>query len=379
MLILGIETSCDETSAAVLEVNSPSRKASEGQVKVLSNIVSSQVKIHAPYGGVVPSLAAREHEKNLRPVFEKALSEAKIEMPEIDLMTVTQGPGLEIALWKGINFAKELAKLWNKPLIPVNHLEGHILSNWLKPVREFSIFNFQFSKKIFPVLNLIVSGGHTQLVLMNGHGKFKLIGETVDDAAGEAFDKVARMINLGFPGGPAVSARADKFSNFNFQFSKKTKIPNIKFPRPMLNSKNYNFSFSGLKTAVLYKLKELSENKIKLTDNLINYTCYEFQQAVVDVLVAKTIKAAKEYKVKSILLSGGVSANKLLRKTLKTQAKKIKIFYSQPDFEYTGDNAAMIALAGYYKYRKLGVRNKELGWKKLSANANLKLRNWRTK
>jgi len=187
------------------------------------------------------------------------------------------------------------------------------------------------------------------------------------------------MINLGFPGGPAVSARADKFSNFNFQFSKKTKIPNIKFPRPMLNSKNYNFSFSGLKTAVLYKLKELSENKIKLTDNLINYTCYEFQQAVVDVLVAKTIKAAKEYKVKSILLSGGVSANKLLRKTLKTQAKKIKIFYSQPDFEYTGDNAAMIALAGYYKYRKLGVRNKELGWKKLSANANLKLRNWRTK
>src|SRR3989344_2535840 len=196
MKILGIETSCDETSAAVLEVKN-------NKVKVLSNIVSSQIKIHSPFGGVVPSLAAREHEKNLKPVFEKALRKAKTDIPQVDLIAVTAGPGLEIALWKGVNFAKELVKLWNKPLIPVNHLEGHIYSNWLSPIGKFKIQNSKFKK--FPALNLIVSGGHTQLVLMTSHGKFKIIGETQDDAAGEAFDKVARMMNLDFPGGPAIS------------------------------------------------------------------------------------------------------------------------------------------------------------------------------
>ncbi|MEK7579804.1 MAG: tRNA (adenosine(37)-N6)-threonylcarbamoyltransferase complex transferase subunit TsaD [Patescibacteria group bacterium] len=378
MFILGIETSCDETSVAVLKENPPSRppspkateghsKASEGQetIKVLSNIVSSQIKIHSPFGGVVPSLAAREHEKNLAPVFKKALVKAKTKMADIDLVAVTQGPGLEIALWKGIHFAEDIAKLWNKPFIPVNHLEGHIFSNWLKPVGEFSNSNLQFSKKIFPALNLIVSGGHTQLVLMSNHGKYKLIGETMDDAAGEAFDKVAKMMNLGYPGGPVVSLRAAKIKN------QKSKIK-IEFPRPMINSGNYNFSFSGLKTSVLYKLREFEEKKIKLDENLINQICREFQQAVIDVLVKKTVSAAKNFKAKSIFLSGGVSANKLLRKTLEKEAKKMGVAYSQPDFQYTGDNAAMIALAGFYKFKNKGAKK----LKEIKAEPNLKIKSW---
>ena len=339
MLILGIETSCDETAIAVLE-------AKKEKIKVLSNIVSSQVKVHAPFGGVVPGLAAREHEKNLVPVFEKALKKAKTKIEQIDLIAVTAGPGLEIALWKGINFAKELALSHKKPIIGVNHLEGHIYSNWLKPIAE----------KIFPVLNLIVSGGHTQLVLMTGPGRFKLIGETMDDAAGEAFDKVSKMMNLGYPGGPAVSKLAEKGNSKRYSL-----------PRPMLNQKNYNFSFSGLKTAVLYLLKELKKTNKKTKTDI----CASFQQAVIDVLVQKTIKAAKEHKARSIFLSGGVSANRLLRKTLGTEAKKLKLFYSQPDFEYTGDNAAMIALAGFYKYKAL---KKTAG--RLEAEPNLKIRSW---
>ena len=338
MKILGIETSCDETSIAVLEIK-------KGKIKVLSNIVSSQVKIHAPYGGVVPSLAAREHEKNLKPVFEKALKEAKTDIIQIDLIAMTVGPGLEIALWKGINFSKELALVWKKPLIAINHLEGHIYSNWLGLM----------SDKIFPALNLIVSGGHTQLVLMTGHGKFKVIGETQDDAAGEAFDKVARMMNLGFPGGPIVSKLAKNGNPKKFPL-----------PRPMLNQKNYNFSFSGLKTAVLYLLKDLGEINEKTKVDI----CASFQQAVVDVLVTKTVRAAKESKVRSIFLSGGVSANKLLRKTLQKETKKLKMSYSQPDFQYTGDNAAMIALAGYYK------KLKSAKTKSLKAESNLKIKNW---
>ena len=359
MLILGIETSCDETSIAVI-------KAKKDKIKVLSNIVSSQVKIHAPYGGVVPSLAAREHEKNLKPVFEKALKEAKLKITEIDLIAITIGPGLEIALWKGINFAKALTQSFKKPLIAVNHLEGHIYSNWLPPLnktktlRSFSARPSQpkllrRSRQVGPVLNLIVSGGHTQLVLMPNHGKFKILGETMDDAAGEAFDKVAKMMSLGYPGGPIVSKLAEKGNPKKFTL-----------PRPMLNQKNYNFSFSGLKTAVLYLLKELGQINQKTTADI----CASFQQAVIDVLVQKTIKAAKEFRVKSILLSGGVSANKLLRKTLQEETKKLKLFYSQPDLQYTGDNAAMIALVGFYKSK---VSKKS---EKLIARPNLKIKNW---
>lgn len=340
MRILGIETSCDETSIAILEIKN-------SKVKVLNNNVSSQIKIHAPYGGVVPGLAAREHEKNLKPVFEKALKKSKTDITKIDLIAVTIGPGLEIALWKGINFAKLLAQKFKKPLIEANHLEGHIYSNLLKT-----------NKIKFPALNLIVSGGHTQLVLMTGHGKFKIIGETQDDAAGEAFDKVAKMMKLGYPGGPIVSRLAEKGNPKQYTL-----------PRPMLNQKNYNFSFSGLKTAVLYLLKDLG----KTNDKIVADICASFQQAVIDVLVQKTIKAAKEYKTKSILLSGGVSANKLLRKTLQKETKKLKLFYSQPDFQYTTDNAAMIALTAYHKYLK-AKKHKPIAY--LKAEPNLKIKNW---
>ena len=211
MKILGIETSCDETAIAVLEIESPARETGRRSsrvesFKVLSNVVSSQVKLHAKFGGVVPNLAAREHEKNLPRVFRSALKKSKSKMADIDLIAVTRGPGLSPALWRGINFARDISAKYKKPILGVNHLEGHIYSNWLKPVGVTSKFEIRNSK--FPILNLIVSGGHTELVLMGGHGKYKIIGETLDDAVGEAFDKVARLLGLGYPGGPQIARHA---------------------------------------------------------------------------------------------------------------------------------------------------------------------------
>ncbi len=366
MLILGIETSCDDTAVAVLQVKS-------GKFKVKSSVVSSQVKLHAKYGGVFPALAAREHEKNLPKVLKLALKEAKVEVADIDLVAVTKGPGLEPSLWRGVNFANDLAKKFKKPILGVNHLEGHTYSNWLKPVGKFSIFNFE--KNIFPALNLIVAGGHTELVLMKDYGKYKIIGETLDDAVGEAFDKVARMLKIGFPGGPAVALRASKFK---VESSPARQSPDgsrrlaggklkVKFPRPMANSKDFNFSYSGLKTAVLYKIREFKN----LSPGIINQICYEFQEAAIDVLTSKTIKAAEKHKVKSVMLSGGVSANKLLRekleKTVSTKLDNIKFF--KPDISYTSDNAAMIALAGYFNRQK--IKTDPLSWKSVKPNANL--------
>jgi len=263
------------------------------------------------------------------------------------------------ALWRGVNFANDLAKKNNKPIVGVNHLEGHILSNWLKLVGES--YKLQVtSYKNFPILNLIVSGGHTELVLMQGYGKYELIGETQDDAVGEAFDKVARMLGLGYPGGPIVALRATKFK------VKSSKLK-VKFPRPMMHSKDFNFSFSGLKTAVLYKTRELE----KLTPETTNQICYEFQQAAIDVLISKTLKAAEKYKAKSVMLSGGVSANKLLRETLERQVstglKNVKFF--KPEMVYTADNAAMIALAGYFNRQK--IKTGSPSWKPVEPNANL--------
>ena len=330
MKILGIETSCDETAMAVVEANT--RK-----IRVLSNVVSSQVKLHAKYGGVVPSLAAREHTKNIGHVFELALKEAGIKnfKKEVDAIAVTRGPGLGPSLLVGISFAKTLSWLCKKPLIGVNHLEGHIYSNWLQKT----------PKNIFPALNLIVSGGHTELVLMKGHGKYKVVGETMDDAVGEAFDKVARLLGLGYPGGPAIAARAAGFKAGSSKL-------NIKFPRPMEHSKNFNFSYSGLKTAVLYLLRDLKATGVKITDNIVNEIAYEFQEAALDVLVKKTMKAAEKYKVKTLLLSGGVSANKTLRERLQKESVELGISYSCPPIEYTTDNAVMIAVAGYFSYSK---------------------------
>src|SRR3989338_3736697 len=300
MKILGIETSCDETAVAVVEVKG-------GEIRVLSNIVSSQVKLHAKFGGIVPNLAAREHVKNIEHVFKLALKEAEIKdfNKGVDLVAVTRGPGLGPSLLVGIAFTRTLAWKYDKPLMGVNHLEVHIYSNWLKPVG--ATYNLQPTTYNFPILNLIVSGGHTELVLMEDHGKYKVVGETLDDAVGEAFDKVARLLGLGYPGGPAISQRAEKWksriSNSKSQIKHKSQILNIEFPRPMINSKNYNFSYAGLKTSVLYKIRDLKAARVKITDEVKNEVCYEFQKAALDILVLKTIKAAQELKVKSLFLS----------------------------------------------------------------------------
>ncbi len=405
MRILAIETSCDETAVSVLQTDG--RK-----FNILSNIVSSQVKIHAKWGGVVPSLAKREHQKNLIPVLMRALKESnlliskqiisagrrtelqkiktilereqilykktesflkKYKAPKIDLIAVTNGPGLEPALWVGVNFAKALASAWDKPLIPINHMEGHLFSVFLHSTSLWTN-KFQIPKIKFPAVALLVSGGHTELILVKNWLKYKMLGQTRDDAAGEAFDKVAKMLDLGYPGGPAIAAAAAKFPIFNFQFP-------IKLPRPMLNSKDYDFSFSGLKTAVLYKLKEIRN----ITPEIKAVFCREFQQATIDVLVSKTIRAAREFsakggsafggKVKTIILAGGVAANKELRKQFQkkiaiTNDRKYLLNLLMPEIKFTGDNAAMITLAAYFRFIK---KKKPADWQALKADGNLKI------
>jgi len=337
MIILGIETSCDDTGIALIEKNSKG-------FRILSNVISSQIKIHAPYHGVVPNLAAREHLKNIEPCLKQALEQAKY--PKIDLIAVTIGPGLIPCLLVGVNFAKALAYNWQKPIIEINHIEGHIYANWLSAVMTNK----------FPILCLVVSGGHTQLVLIKGYGKYQLLGQTRDDAAGEAFDKVAKLLNLGYPGGPIISQKAKQGNPKAFDL-----------PRPMINSNNFDFSFSGLKTAVLYEVRKIK----KLSSDYINDMAASFQQAAIDVLISKTIKAAKEYKVKNVMLSGGVAANKELRKQM-AQAVKNSLpnsnFYI-PNSILCTDNAAMIAVAAFHKEKPISKQS----WHEIEANANLKL------
>ncbi|OGN08045.1 MAG: tRNA (adenosine(37)-N6)-threonylcarbamoyltransferase complex transferase subunit TsaD [Candidatus Yanofskybacteria bacterium RIFCSPHIGHO2_01_FULL_45_42] len=371
MKILGIETSCDETAIAIIEAKS-------SRIEVLSNAISSQVKLHAKFGGVVPNLAAREHAKNIGHVFKTALADAETDIDGIGLISVTRGPGLAPALLTGLTFARTLAWKYDKPIVGVNHLDGHIHSNWLMPIgvkTQNSKLKIQnFGDKIFPALNLIVSGGHTELVLMQDHGKYKIIGETLDDAVGEAFDKVARLLGLGYPGGPQIARLAEQFALNNAGSIRINADTIIKFPRPMIKSKDFNFSYSGLKTSVLYKVRELKENKTKLTDSVVNEICYEFQKAAIEVLVQKTLKAAAQFKTKAVLLSGGVSANKYLREELSKNCAKAGIRYFQPAMEYTGDNATMIACAGYFRYAQIPTtsRNK-FSWKSIKMDANLSL------
>jgi N6-L-threonylcarbamoyladenine synthase len=355
MIILAIETSCDETAAAIV-------KTGRSGVTILSEAVSSQIKIHAGWGGVVPNLAAREHLKNLMPLLDHILKKAGIKHEDIGLMAATSGPGLIPALLIGSNAAKTLSWLWKKPLLDINHIEGHIYSNFIShPALDIS----------FPILCLVVSGGHTQLVLVKDHLKYKVIGETLDDAAGEAFDKVARILGLGYPGGPIIAKMAAKFPISNLQFPKKFKI---QLPRPMINSRDFNFSFSGLKTAVLYLVKKIPPSHLSLLTSRI---CHEFQQAVIDVLVAKTLRAAQKYKLKTIMLSGGVSANRELRGQLRTAIAKLKnIKYRIPDTRHSIDNAAMIAAAAYYRWQKMNEAQRKkcfLNWKEIKTDANLRL------
>jgi N6-L-threonylcarbamoyladenine synthase len=330
MKIFAIETSCDETGIALLNARGGLRTP---KFSVATNLVASQIPIHRPFGGVVPNLAKREHLKNLpilcRKVFGDGMDEARL-WKKIDLITVTVGPGLEPALWAGIEFAKTLSKKYKKRLIGANHLEGHLYS-FLLPERKKTVnskFKIQNSK-VFPAVALIVSGGHTVLLRVESFSKWRRLGETRDDAAGEAFDKVARLLDLPYPGGPEIEKLAT------------TGDPDaIAFPRPMLHEKNYDFSFSGLKTAVLYFSKE--HTKAKKSD-----IAASFQQAAVDVLVQKTMRAAEQYGARSVILCGGVAANKKLRRDMRSVTKKMGVSFFAPRTAYNFDNAAMIGAAGY--------------------------------
>lgn len=360
MKILGIETSCDDTCVAIIKDD-----------EILANVVSSQTKVHQKWGGIYPTMARREHQKNLTTVLKRALEKSNLlikekpsikedrvkkilskedvllkktinllknyKKPNIDFIAVTYGPGLDPSLWSGINFAKALSAEWNIPIIPVNHIEAHLL------ISCFEIKNNKLKqKKInFPAIGLIASGGHTQLVLMNGLGKYKTIGETRDDAAGECLDKIARILGLGYPGGPAIAKRA-----------KLCKNRTIILPRPMINHKNYDFSFSGLKTAVLYSKDKES----------INCMAKEAQQAIIDVLLKKALLASKEYNAKSIILGGGVTANEELRKQF---SKQFKCLLLPPKGTQT-DNALMIAVAGY-------ISPKTKNYARIKSNPNLRI------
>ena len=398
--ILAIETSCDETAIAVLEVKGLGISKS---FRVLSSVVSSQVALHKKFGGVVPALAKREHQRNLVPVLLKALREAgfleleskntepgkksvnnskfiilnsilerepellsrikksvlNISVPKIDAIAVTYGPGLAPALWVGVNFAKALSLIWNKPVIPVNHLEGHIYTNLLPVNWKIQNSGFRIQNFLFPALCLIVSGGHTELVFIKKYGSYKIIGETLDDAAGEAFDKVAKMLGLGYPGGPKISKLAESFKIKNLKFK-------ISLPRPMIKSNDYKFSFSGLKTAVLYFLQFHTEF-LKSKAGKAAVAC-EFQKAAVDVLVSKTIRAAKEYKVKTLMIGGGVAANTLLRERLASESKNklLHTTFYLPPTNVTGDNALMIGIAAVFGKNKKTRRE-------LRAEPNLRL------
>jgi len=361
MYILGIETSCDDTAVAVIGAKGGFNKPS---FSVLANTSYSQVAIHKKFGGIVPNLASRAHLEKIIPTIKEALRVAKTKPDKIDLIAVTRGPGLMPSLLIGVNTARALAYRFRKPIVGVNHIEGHIFSNWLPPVRESTKHEARSTKKIeFPALILVVSGGHTELILMKDYGKYKIIGQTLDDAAGECFDKTARLLGLGFPGGPAIAAEALKFKIENLKLK-------ISLPRPMINSKDYNFSFSGLKTAVLYLYNNLTAQDCS-SNNVRPAMAVEVQNAIVDVLTAKTVKAIKNLNPKTVMIAGGVSANKALREKMAEEFESYKIPFLMPDTSHATDNAAMIAAAGYFEY--IQKKPAKDSWKNLVADANLKL------
>ena len=315
--LLALETSCDETAAAVIE---------NGRALV-SSVVASQMELHARYGGVYPEVASRQHVLSIVPVVEQALAEAHITLADVDAIAVTRGPGLAGSLVVGMNAAKGLALGAGIPLVGVNHLEGHIYSSWVYDAGETPPPEPQF-----PLLALLVSGGHTELNLMTDHLTYKRLGSTLDDAAGEAFDKVARLLGLAYPGGPSIQKAAEDGDPNRF-----------KFPRSRLEG-TWDFSFSGVKTAVLYETKKIEKSGRPLP---VPDLAASFQAAVVDVLVSKTLAAAREFGAKEILVAGGVSANRALRQAFKSQTEfPVNI----PRLSLCTDNAAMIGAAGYFRY-----------------------------
>jgi len=325
MKILGIETSCDETAAAVVE---------DGR-KILTNMVASSVELHQKTGGIIPEVAAREQLKCIIPVIKEALGKEFI-----DAIAVTVGPGLIGSLLVGVETAKTLAYVWQKPIIPVNHLQAHLYANWLTPEnKEYRIKNIEPE---FPAIGLVVSGGHTDLVLMKNHRQIKWLGGTRDDAAGECFDKCARLLGLSYPGGPAISQAASKFAIGKLENSQLS----FKLPRPMIEQENFDFSFSGLKTAL-----RRSVPQGKLNSELVSALAYEIQEAITDVLVEKTLRAAKKYQVKSLLLAGGVTANPRLREKITKTLLGYNLFIPQP--QLCTDNATFVAACAYFNFHPI--------------------------
>ena len=322
MRILAIETSCDETALSLMDALGGLRSP---RFKIIRQTVSSQVKLHAPFGGVVPMLAKREHAKNLPLLLKKLSPNTDYLILNTDLIAVTVGPGLEPALWEGINFAKNLATKCKKPVLGVNHLDGHIYSNWIKPLNKKQTIKF-------PAVCLIASGGHTILTLMTSLTKWKILGATRDDAVGECFDKVARMLKLPYPGGPEIEKHASRGNE-----------DAIAFPSPMLDQKNFDFSYSGLKTSVLYYLRDHKKvNK--------NEVAASFQKAAFLSLIKKSIRAAAVYRAQSVLLCGGVASSRYLRRRLATAARRAGLSFHAPGMKLNTDNASMIAAAAYINW-----------------------------
>lgn len=345
MHVLAIETSCDETSAAVV---------ADGR-QVLSNVIASQIEFHRKYGGIVPEVASRKHIEVINLIIKEALDKAGKRFEDINAVAVTCGPGLVGSLLVGVCAAKAIAYSLNIPIIGVNHLEGHIYANFLETSHQKPVTRIEF-----PLICLIVSGGHTMIAEVKDHGKYKILGQTRDDAAGEAFDKVARFLGLGFPGGPIID-----------KLAKEGNPKAVEFKRPMLarrSSKSgggieeefgYDFSFSGIKTAVVNLVKQKGG-----ADNLSSKTIADivasFQQAAVDVLVEKTIKAAINHNIRTVCLAGGVSANSLLRSQMLKQGEEAGLSVIIPSLEYTTDNAAMIGCAAFYKFKNHKFSNLSL-------------------
>lgn len=390
MRILSIETSCDETAISI--VNFKSKKKFE----VLSDSVLSQVEIHKKYGGVFPAVAKREHLNNIFPLLLGSLKAANIleenkkirkidtkilknlkkildrdeynleniihlfeiyKKPKVGAIAVTYGPGLEIALWTGFNIARALAEIWNIKIIPVNHMEGHIYSSLIK---EKNKKKFEILEPKFPNISLLISGGHTEIIYSKKEGSYKKIGQTLDDAVGEAYDKSARLLGILYPGGPKMSKLAENFGKI------KNGKKDFSLPRPMLSKNTLDFSFSGLKTAVLYLVK----SQKKISKSFKEKLSAEFEDSVVEVLTKKTKKAIEKFGAKSLIIGGGVSANNRLRKEFKNFEKEFKNFkVFLPNKKYTGDNALMIAVAGYFNFKNKTYKK---NIKKVDGNLKLK-------
>lgn len=317
--ILGIESSCDDTSAAVIV---------DGVIK--SNIIANQ-SVHERYGGVVPELASRAHQQNIIPVVHEALKEANLKKEDISAIAFTRGPGLLGSLLVGTSFTKGFASALNIPMIDINHLQAHVLAHFIKE------YEGDTNQPEFPFLCLLVSGGNSQIILVKSHSEMEIIGQTIDDAAGEAFDKCAKVMGLGYPGGPIVDKLAKLGDADRFEFNK----PNIA---------GYDYSFSGLKTSFLYFLRDELKNDSDFIENNKEDLCASLQKTIIDILMKKLYKAAKELKIKEIAVAGGVSANSGLRAAFEDYSKRYGWKIHIPKFAYTTDNAAMVAISGYYKY-----------------------------